>query len=146
MKSTDQWKPLDYIAGEAAFEAYGANESKLFENAAMGLFETMADTQQLKSKQKLEIQLSDPEIDILLHNFLSEIVAQKDTTGLLFSKTSITVKKIKNVFHLKAEVFGQSAEAVPFNVIRSDVKAVTFHDFRVERKGKALKATVVLDI
>ncbi len=141
-----KFKELEYIAGEAAFEAAGKTESELFENAALALCEQMADTRKIKAVKKIRVELHAPKLDLLLHNFLSEIVFLKDSKSLIFKNVSVKVSKNPSGFELRATLAGQDAERVNAKAVRIDVKAVTFHDLRVEKKGNTWHAQVVLDI
>ena len=139
-------KELDFIAGEAAFEATGSNLSDLFLHCAEALFHQMAEVKQLRGTKKIVISISGENPELLLHKFLAEIVFLKDFQRVLFKKAAVNVWKLKGKIGVNATLSGQSIEEINSEFVRSDVKAVTFHNLKIITEEKRLKATVVLDI
>ena len=140
-----KFKFLEEIAtADVAFEAYGSSESELFENAALAVEETMVDTAQIGQKVKKKIAVESEELDKLLFDFLSELVYFKDADFLLFSKFSVTIKKNKK-YKLTAEVSGERIDAKRHN-LRDDIKAITWHMFKVEHTPKGWKCRIIVDV
>ena len=106
----------------------------------------MANTKQVKPVHTRAIRLTHPHADRLLHNFLSGVDSLSDSDAALFKHAKATVTKTDAAFELSAVLHGQPASDVPAQALRTEVKAVTFHRFRLWRTGKQLKATVVLDV
>ncbi|MDO8625639.1 MAG: archease [Candidatus Diapherotrites archaeon] len=140
------FRSLESVAGEAGFEAFGRNEKELLENAALGLFSEMANTPLLLPIKRVVVSLSAQTTEELLHKLLSEIVFLKDLNSIVFKSIELRFWRLKNNTGLEAELAGQGVEELATGVVKTDVKAVTFHDFRIEQIPKGLKATVVLDI
>lgn len=138
--------PLDLIAGEAAFEAIGKTESKLFSNCVLALCSEMANTTKVKAIETMEIEKTGNQIDILLHNLLSEVVFLKDARRIVFKSGRVKVSGKNGEWKATAILKGQSGSQVDPAILRSDVKAVTFHGLRIWSEGELLKARVVLDI
>ena len=146
---------LDNVAiADTAFEAFGKNENELFENAATALFEEMVDTKKVASKVNKKIRLRNENLENLLYDFLSELIYVKDVDGMVFGKfkvkikmsSAIKTKKLKkNIYFLDALCSGEKIDYSK-KEFRNDVKAVTMHLFKIEKKGRKMKATVVLDI
>ena len=155
---------LDNVAiADTAFEAFGKNENELFENAATALFEEMVDTKKVASKVNKKIRLRNENLENLLYDFLSELIYVKDVRGMVFGKFKVKIskqlsKKIKKggsekvkkeVYVLNADCSGEKidySKSGSGKEFRNDVKAVTMHLFKIEKAGKNMKATVVLDI
>lgn len=142
---------LDNVAiADIAFEAFGKNEEECFENAALALFEIMADTKKIKPKKKLAVALKAETLDRLLYDWLSELVYLKDTKQMAFSDFNITITKPNNKqkqFSLKAQIFGEKIDYKKNkDIFRLDVKAITKHLFLFEKRGKQFVARVVPDI
>lgn len=131
---------------DAAFVAFGKTKSKLFENAALAVFEQGADTKKIQPTKTVQIKLSNPNVENLLYSFLSEIVFLKDTKRVLFSNCKVQIKKTKEKFSLKAKLTGQSVSELTPAIVRNDVKAVTLHQFKVWKTKMGWKARVVLDL
>jgi SHS2 domain-containing protein len=92
-----------------------------------------------------QIELSNDEIDMLLFDFLQELIYFKDAERLLLRVRGVQIDEKKGKYFLKAEAVGEPLDAARHHQ-RADVKAVTLHDFCVEKKNGGWKARVILDI
>ncbi|NQU98141.1 archease [Candidatus Woesearchaeota archaeon] len=129
----------DVATADIAFRAEGNSLNELFENAAFALAETMADTSTLKDSIIRTIEVEEEDQEHLLFSFLSEMVYLRDVELLFFSKFEVNVEGNK----LSAKLYG---EKLNDNIsLRNDVKAVTMHMLKIQKKDKYY-ATVVLDI
>ncbi len=137
---------LDDIAiADLAFEATGDSPAELFEAAARALFEAMANPRRLRPKVSKEIRLQHAELDQLLFDWLSELIYLKDAERLLFRDFSVELEK-GDEWRLKAVVKGEPINP-RHHSLRSDVKAVTYHQFAVgPSPSGGWIARVVLDV
>ncbi|HEY9245886.1 MAG TPA: archease [Candidatus Methanoperedens sp.] len=139
------YKYLEDIAkADAAFEAYGHTLEELFRDAATAMFEVMVDTGSISPVTAMLIELENETVDDLLMEWLSELVYLKDAMGILFCRFDVSIEK-NDSYELKARVAGEAADREK-HILRSDVKAVTYHLFEVGKKGETWRARVVLDI
>lgn len=139
------FKFLEKIAtADLAFEAEAESEAKLFEEAALALSTAMVKPETVKTKRKMEINLHSKDLPSLLYDFLSEIVAIKDSDGLLFSKYEVKLTK-NGGYKLAAKCFGEEINPET-QELRDDVKAVTKHKFFLEKQGSKFAARVILDV
>ncbi len=134
----------DIATADAAFEADGKTPEELFRDAATATFEVMADTGSVNPVMTWSIELNNETIDGLLFDWLSELVYLKDAEGVLFCKFDVSIEK-NGAYELKARVAGETIDRGK-HILRSDVKAVTYHLFKVEKSGDKWRARVVLDI
>lgn len=140
-----KFKFLEEIAtADVAFEAYGASERELFENAALAVEETMVGTSKVKPSTKKRIEVEADELDKLLFDFLSELVYLKDAEALLFSKFDVDIKK-NTRYKLTAEVAGEQLDPARHD-LRDDIKAITWHMFKLEKTPKGLKCRIIVDV
>jgi len=129
----------DVATADVAFKAEGKDLNELFENAAFATAETMVDTKTVKQNVVREISVEESDIEHLLFSFLAEIVYLKDAELLFFSKFKVDIKGKK----LTAKMYGNKLNNKM--VFKNDVKAVTMHMLKIEKKDKYY-ATIVLDI
>ena len=134
----------DVAIADIAFEAYGKDYSELFENAANAIFDLTVDLNTLKPKIKKEVKLENSKIDLLLYDFLSEILFLKDTKYMVFKKVNISINK-NDEYRLRAVLEGDTINPQK-QQLENDIKAVTMHMFEVKKEKKGYKATVVVDI
>lgn len=134
----------DIATGDAAFEAEGRTLEELFVEAAVATFEVMVDTMGVEAKITREVELKNEAVDGLLFDWLSELVYLKDAEAVLFSKFNVNIKK-NDAYELMARVSGENINQQK-HILRSDVKAITYHLFEVKKTGENWTARVILDI
>ncbi len=134
----------DIATADAAFEALGSTPEELFTDAALATFEVMADTGSIEPVIAKTIELENENMDGLLFDWLSELVYLKDAEEMLFCKFDVSVKQ-NDVYKLRGTAWGENINREK-HILRSDVKAVTFHMFEVKKTGDTWTARVVLDI
>ena len=105
-----KYKFLEEIAiADIAFEAYGKNLDELFANAALAVSDSMVNLETVKHKQKKIIKIKEKQIDLLLFDFLSEIIWIKDTKNLLLSKFDVKIQNGK-INKLKCVAYGEKID------------------------------------
>lgn len=142
-----KFKFLENITtADAAFLAYGKTLPELFENTALALFETMAETKKVKPAKSYRLQVTGYKFEDLLFDFLSELVFLKDEQGMVFSKFKVKIKKLDaSRYSLDANIWGEKINPTRHN-LKVDVKAVTRHLFTIKKEEEKFLARVVLDI
>jgi SHS2 domain-containing protein len=131
---------------DIAFEATGRNLSELFADAAAATTNVMIDNlDAIEPRETRHIELSNDKIDMLLFDFLQELIYLKDAERLLLRVRDAQIDKKEGKYFWKAEAAGETLDAARHQQ-RADVKAVTLHDFSVEKENGRWKATVLLDI
>ncbi len=144
MKGT--YKVLEKVAiSDAAFEAQGDTLSNLFGACAHALMDTLVDTNTVGNSYKHEIKLQNKDIEKLLYDFLEELIYLKDKEAVVFSACDVDVQEEKGMYTLDAVLNGEKIN-LKKHKLGQDVKAITLHMFKVEKKGKGYLATFVLDI
>ncbi len=136
---------LDTIAlADCAIEIEATDLDDLFVTAARALAETMVDPTTAPAVVDRTVELSARSLDLLLFDWLSELVYLKDAEQLVFVRTDVHVRE-QHRWCLTARLAGARLDPARV-VLRADVKAVTLHEFRVERAAHGWRARVVLDI
>jgi SHS2 domain-containing protein len=138
---------LQHIAtADIAFEAWGKDLPELFRSAADAVTNTMvSDLESITPGKKLEFDVSHEELDLLLFNFLQELVYFKDAQKLLLRVPEVSIRRGESGYTLKASAFGEELDAEKHHLI-VDVKAITLYRFEVRRVGSGWEATVVVDV
>ena len=141
------YKFLEEIGtADIAFEAVGRDLPELFRDAADATMNVMIDTlDAIEPRETRNIELSNEKIDMLLFDFLQELIYFKDAERLLLRTREVRIDELDQKCFLKAEATGEPLDAARHHQ-RADVKAVTLHDFSVEKEDGGWKARVLLDI
>ncbi|PYK10260.1 MAG: archease [Verrucomicrobia bacterium] len=142
--------PYHYLeeigTADIAFEATGRDLPELFTDAADATTNVMIDNlDAIEPRETRQIELSNDKIDMLLFDFLQELIYLKDAERLLLRVRDAQIDKKEGKYFLKTEAAGETLDAARHHQ-RADVKAVTLHNFAVEKENDGWKATVLLDI
>lgn len=132
----NRYEEIDHTA-DWAFRAYGSTLPQLFENAAYAIFalEGALDVQPTLTR---DLHVAGIDREALLVNWLNELLFLQETKRETFQKFHVTEYADTE---LKATVHGAPAGAVT-----KFIKAVTFHDLKIEQTGKGWQATIVVDV
>ena len=131
---------------DIAFEATGRDLQELFSDAADATTNVMIDNiEAIQPRKTHQIELSNEKLDMLLFDLLQELIFLKDAERLLLRTREVHIHEKDERYFLKATAEGEPLDAVRHHQ-RADVKAVTLHDFSVERTENGWKARVLLDI
>ena len=142
--------PYQYLeeigTADIAFEAMGRDLSELFTDAADATMNVMIDNlDAIEPRETRHIELSNEKIDMLLFDFLQELLYFKDAERLLLRVRDARIDEKAEKYFLKTEAAGEILDPARHRQ-RADVKAVTLHGFSVERENGGWKARVLLDI
>jgi SHS2 domain-containing protein len=131
---------------DIAFEATGCDLPELFTAAADATMNVMIDNlDAIESRELQRIKLSNDNIEMLLFDFLQELIYFKDAKRLLLRVRESQIDHKGEEFLLEAAVAGEQLDDTRHHQ-RADVKAVTLHGFSVEKHDSGWKARVLLDI
>jgi SHS2 domain-containing protein len=135
----------DVSVADIAFEATGLDLAELLASAGEAVTATMVRdlaSVEPREERRWRVEAEDPER--LLHRFLQELVYLKDAELLMLARFEV---KVQEGPALAAEAVGrgEKLDAARHEQV-VDVKAVTWHRFRVERTPRGWRAFVVLDI
>jgi SHS2 domain-containing protein len=138
------WTVLEDIAiADCALEIHGADLADLFATAARALADAMVDPATVARDVERTVSLQARARDLLLHEWLSELIFLKDSERLVFPEAFATVYAAAP--ELTARLRGGRIEP-PRTALRADPKAVTFHQFALEPRAGGWYARLVIDI
>ncbi len=131
-----RFEELDHTA-DWAFRAYGRDLNELFENAAYALF-ALEGVTSAQTTVTREVNVNGIDYESLLVNWLSELLYLQETRGETYAQ--FTVERLTPTA-LRAKI--QGAPSGPLNKF---VKAITYHDLKIEQTPEGWQATVVVDV
>lgn len=139
---------------DVGFLAYGGTPEELFENAALAMCSLACSPGKISEQVEREIRADGSDIESLLYAWLAEILAIADGEQLVFRHVRVTElgmppasgsTKHNLVGAVRGVAYGE-----PFDRVRHDagtyIKAVTLHQFAVERTPDGWRARVFLDL
>jgi SHS2 domain-containing protein len=142
--------PYRFIEEEAtadiAFEAWGKDLNEVFRDAGNALTNVMIENPEtIKAQEELIIKLDNEKLDLLLFNFLEQIIFHKDAEQLLLTVAEAVVTQVDDSWKVDGLFRGETLDPSRHHQM-VDVKAVTLHDFSLKQKEKEWRAHLVLDI
>jgi SHS2 domain-containing protein len=142
--------PYSYLedvgTADIAFEATGRALPELFTAAADATINVMIDNlEAIEPRETRQIELSNDNVEMLLFDFLQELIYFKDAKRLLLRARETHIEQKGETYFLKANVAGERLDDTRHQQ-RADVKAVTLHGFSVKERDGRWKARVLLDI
>jgi len=134
----------DGVTSDVTFHAWAEGLEQLFVAAADATLNVMV--RALDSVRAVETRTASLEadaLDLLLRRFLDELIYRKDVEELLLRATRVELDAAHR--SLDAVLAGERVDPERHELL-VDVKAVTFHDLRVERTATGWDAHVTLDV
>ena len=122
--------------------AFGKTQAELFENAARGLYAAMGEFVAAGNTIEHELELSTTDAAELLVDFLRELLFLFDTRRLVFTQFEWQELDTKL---LCVTLRGAKADFEK-SVLRTELKAVTYHCLKVQQKPEGWEATVIFDV
>jgi SHS2 domain-containing protein len=122
----------------------GATLPRLFENAAAAMFDLICDRRTVRPRRRLRVAVRGGSLEDLLVRFLSELLFRHETEGWLMS--SVRVERLdRRRLHARAVAKGEPIDRAR-HALRSEIKAVTYHQIRIVRGRSAWRVRIVFDI
>jgi SHS2 domain-containing protein len=138
---TKRFEIFDHTA-DIGLIVYGENLRALFENAGEAFFRLITDVRRVRYRVEKRIDLGGESLDRLMVDWLSELLYFHDVENLLFRGFKVEAVGKDG---LKAVVKGEPYQE-GVHVIKTVVKAVTYHRIEVRQEKGRWKAQVVLDL
>ena len=114
----------------------------LFAEMAKCLLSAMVeDPTAVRAERDVQVELTGADREFLLFDWLNELLFLCDTEHLVFSQFTVEM----NERGLKATVRGEPLDDDRHHVTH-EVKAITYHELKVEREGDGWFAEVIVDI
>jgi SHS2 domain-containing protein len=132
---------LEHTA-DVGFEAFGSTRREVFENAARALLHLIVDPATIEPSEKIPIEVTGADPPNLLVNWLSEILFLYDAERWLFRDF-----KLNSLDEHSASGWGWGEQ---YDRVRHQtnlqIKAITYHQLRIEEYHRGWRAQVYVDI
>jgi len=140
-----RWRFVEEVAlADCAVDLEGRDLDDLFETAALALAHLMVDPTTVTVTVDRVIALEAARLDLLLYDWVSELIFLKDRDRQVFTRSRVRVSA-DGPCSLKAEVQGGVIDPER-TALGADPKAVTFHQFALEQVDGGWHARLVIDI
>jgi SHS2 domain-containing protein len=136
-----KYKLIDHTA-DFGIHVYGSDSKDLFANAAWALFDLITEMDRLTGLEFCHIEVSGDDWSDLMVNWLREVLYLWNGKELLVTKARI--------LSLSETELTATLEYDPFNpdchVIKTEIKAVTYHQIQITGTPLGWEARIIFDI
>jgi len=135
---------LDHPA-DARIRVRGDSVTSVFCGAARGLFALMVEVDGIEAAIRHDVLCHAETLPELLVEWLGDLVAQKDLTGLVFRCFEVVIDRGGEGFSLRGAAWGEALD--PSRHARgAEVKGISYLGLRVEQDAGGWMAECVFDI
>ena len=141
-------KPFEIVdhTADVGIKAHGSILTELFENAARGMFSVItcggANPQGSQVEKDIEINKDAGELEDMLVSWLSELLYIFNREKICFNSFKITGL---NNNSLKAAATGVNIDLYQSDLY-TEIKAVTFHNLKIEEDVEGFSCTIIFDV
>ena len=132
---------IDHTA-DFGIQVFGSDSQELFTNAALALFDVITEMDGLTGRDSYNIKASGEDWPDLMVNWLREIL-------YLWNGKEMLVKSIQILSLSENKIFAKiyfDAYKPDRHIIKTEIKAVTYHQIQVKSSPSGWKARVIFDI
>lgn len=134
----------DIATADTAFVAYGETLSELFKQTALALESVIVDLSGVRRVEKRKLRIENQSLEGLLFDFLSELVYLQSAENLVLGDFEVEIREGAS-YVLAAKCRGEILDPERHQ-LGTEVKAVTWHQFKIEKTAEGWQAQVILDI
>jgi tRNA nucleotidyltransferase (CCA-adding enzyme) len=135
------WEHFEHEA-DIGVRGYGETLEQAFEQTALAMSSVITDLKSIQSSECVEIECTAPDYEVLLVDWLNELVFQMATRRMLFS----TFKVVIHDQTLKATICGEPASQFRHQPA-VEVKGATFTELKVQQENNGTwMAQCVVDV
>ena len=132
---------IDHTA-DFGIQVFGTDSRELFSNAALALFDVITEMEALRGDDSCNIRASGADWSDLMINWLREILYLWNGREMLVKSVQVLSLSEHNI---SAKIYFD-AYLPDRHTIKTEIKAVTYHQIQVKRSPSGWKAQIIFDI
>lgn len=136
-----RFEVLDHTA-DIGLIVYGEDLKALFENAGEAFFHLMTDLRKVRLRTERRIEIGKENLERLMVDWLTGLLYLHDVEHLLFKKFEV---ESVGEDGLRARVKGEPFQE-GIHVMKTGVKAVTYHQIEVRETKEGWRARIIFDL
>ena len=135
------WEHFHHQA-DIGIRGVGRSPAKAFEQAALALTAVMCQPDKVETEQEIKIECEAPDLELLFIDWLSAIIYEVATRGMLFGRFEVEIAANK----LSGRAWGEQIDAEKHRTI-VEVKGATYAELKVScNKDGQWSAQCVVDV
>jgi len=127
---------------DIGMRVFGKDLKELFENAALSMFDIIADLEGLKASITQDIELTAADYEELLVAWLDELLYNFYTKSIIFSRFEVTELSDKKI---KAKAYGRPV-GENRNRLKSEIKSATYSDLKIKKTDEGYQVEIIFDV
>jgi SHS2 domain-containing protein len=131
--------------GDIGVSLSGRTLDELFASAAAAFTDSITPIERVEPRRPEELDVAAPELDLLLVDFLSELLYRFDTRAWLTRQAEVEVRERDGGWQLQGTLLGEKHDETR-HAVRVLIKAVTYHQLEVRERAGMWTANIVFDI
>jgi SHS2 domain-containing protein len=131
--------------GDVGVSVWANSIDGVFAAAVTALVDAVTDSTAVQARETVTLSCRAPQLDLLLHAFLSDILFHLDARRLLPCDAVVSITRDGGQWLLQARVAGERVDP-DRHAIKLAIKAVTYHLLHVDQVDGVWQATLVFDI
>jgi len=139
-ESRGSFEFIDHTA-DAGIRVQAPTLKDLFETAGLAFTELVTSADSLDCRVEREFKLQEDDIETLLVSWLQELLYLLDTEDLIFGRFQVKIHELS----LEATAWGNVFDP-NIHTMKTEIKAVTYHQLEVARSDQGWQAQVIFDI
>jgi len=132
-----------YTTADVGLLVRAQNLPELFRQAALGVFDLLADRGSAQPKEKIAVELAAQDGPELMVRWLNEIIFQHEAKGLVFAEVEVdSLARWRITGRLWGEVYDPAVHTLGY-----ELKGVTYHQLSLEKTPQGIwRLRVIIDI
>lgn len=135
------YQPISHTA-DIGFKVWGRTLEELFANAARALTDCLVEISDAASTQTVFVQLTAESREELLVKWLEEVLYHFETESLIGLSFNVTRCEPAD---FRAAIHGIEWDPAR-QPLKTQIKAVTFHELEILKKGDQFEVQIILDV
>ncbi|MEN3043591.1 MAG: archease [Candidatus Hydrothermales bacterium] len=131
---------IDHTA-DIGFIVRAKSLDNLIEKSSLLLSSTMIDLNSVEIKEKKNIEIKIEDESLIIIDVLRELLYFFETEGFIWKDIKVFTKNRKVFLELKGEKFESKKHK-----LKKDVKAITYHDYYLVKKGNFYETRFIFDV
>ena len=131
--------------GDVGVRIRADSPERLFAHAAEAFADTITDVETVRASESARLELRAPELSLLLHDLLGELLFDFDTGRRLVASAEVALTQDDDGWVLCAITRGETLDESR-HAIKVLIKGITYHALEVAERDGQWEATVVFDI
>ena len=127
---------------DIGLRARAADLNTLFAEAAKAFFSVIVENPaEIRATDEFPVSVEADQLDDLLYDWLAELLYLFDTQHVLLREFDVTVQENRVTATVRGEPVDEQRHQLDM-----EVKAITYHELKVEREGDGWLAEVIVDL